>query len=365
MTRRCTQGWEAGWNSTDDYSGTVSISSAIKHSGNYSRRCNPTGTNVGYCYVPGKYNGTFSEPQAVCSFYFRPELLPASNNEEIAVMVDVSGASDWYEQIRINSAGNLGLFTQAGAQVGSWGTTTLVTGTWYRIDYQFVQTTNVYTLKVGGVVELTGTSAGLARLNTKQFIVGKATNRNGQSVDFYYDDAVVDTDTFPGERSIIRKKVNGVGTYDTINGTTPHWQQVDEVPPSFSDQLNTDTTSWPGATFTVESCASVGIPSDSVINSAQVTVVVYRNDYNPLARFRIRSNSTDYDSSNLIACGLSNVWREFIWTKVQDPATSAPWTIGGLDAVEIGVFASSGGTALQSIYLMVEYGPSVGMGQVI
>lgn len=367
MTRLYSCGWESGGFEEampPSSRGTWEVNSSIKHSGDYSFHINPTGTDIGFMRcLPN--DTLLNEPSAVCSFYFRPELLPAANNEEIAVVWNTAVGEAW-EQIRINSTGNLGIFAQNGTQIGSYGSTTLVTGAWYRIDYQFIQTTNGYTLKIDGATELSGTSAALARTNTGCFSVGKTTNRNGNSVDFYYDDAVIDSDTFPGEREIIRLNVDGDGTYTDILGTTPHWQQIDESPYSIVDYLETDRTVGHAGTFGCETCANAGINAGT-INSAQIVAVAHRVDYDPSAKFRIRSGSTNLDSTNLIACGLSNYWQLFNFMVVQDPATSAAWTMDGLDAAEIGVVENNAGAAHQicAIYLMVEFTVSTGMGQVI
>src|SRR3989304_2753603 len=125
--------------------GTQSISSAVKRTGDYSGRVNPTTTatgsfRLGTFQPSGLQIASGSVSQTLARFYFRVDTLPASGNEEIFVCADAGALTKF--SIRITSAGVLQAWSRTPSQLGSDGTTILSTGVWYRIDVKVYTGTN-------------------------------------------------------------------------------------------------------------------------------------------------------------------------------------------------------------------------------
>lgn len=224
MTIVAFYGAEAGTTNEIPFVGTCSISSAVKYNGNYSLRCNPvtTGTGAGfitaYNSTTGAGNYLYNIADGYHKFDFRVDTLPAANSEEICCIV-TTGTGSIKMSVRITSAGKLQAWNDGVggyAQMGSDSTTTLATdGTWYRIEIYCGNTKpGPYEIKINGVSEISG-NGNIRAGNSGGIYIGKAFNRNGQSVDFYYDDAIVDDTVYPGSSQVIRLDPTGDGTYTT------------------------------------------------------------------------------------------------------------------------------------------------------
>src|SRR3990167_4665140 len=85
--------------------GTASIQSSIKRSGNYALRANPTTTGTGYADIRDQsvdFNKELDIATAYYRFWFRPETIPAANSEEFAAVLT---ATAYKMSLRITSAG--------------------------------------------------------------------------------------------------------------------------------------------------------------------------------------------------------------------------------------------------------------------
>lgn len=353
--------------------GTASVQNTTVRSAGYALRCNPTTTATGSALIQGFANtgggAAWSASVTYLRFYFRIATLPASANEEFftietsGVAVKISG--------RITSAGNIQLYSSTTLQLGSDGTTTLALNRWYRIEVKCgTGLANViYELRVNGITELSGNGA-LLNTASGEARLGKVTDRNGQSVDFYYDDVLVSDTDFPGQGRIRVKIPVGIGAYDAFTSSSGGAKNtdVDEIPTNATDWVVTSGTSGQAQTFTLTSNANASI--NGQINTVKL-FTAWRN-HNPVTsagngtvRLRLRSGTTDLDTGADIATGNSYLGRQML--SDTDPNTGAAWTEAALDSVQGGGVEKVTGAAtsrLSTVYLFVDFIPGVGAGAV-
>lgn len=288
------QYWFAGFDTGDasecqSTSGTVSFvtSPVAGTNSTYSLRSNPTTTNVGWAAMTGRTgSGTTSASLVAASnsdglstffkFDFRIGLLPAVSE------VFASFASSL--ELRITAAGLIELYNNVPTLLAT-GVTTLTTGVWYRVEIKVTTTSGfsaVMTVRVDGVNQFQ-TSVDLSSGATPR--LGKVVDRNGGSVDFYYDDFVFKSESFgiPGaswigdaECYLLLPTANGTDqTWSIGAGSGSHYQVVDEVPPSSADYLLSTLVNLDKET---ESLANTtGTPITDYIASVQPTILVARD----------------------------------------------------------------------------------------
>lgn len=148
------------------------------------------------------------------------------------------------------------------------------------------------------------------------------------------------------------------------------WQNVDEVPPDINTTYLLSTLTLNDAsTVILETLANAGYVSGNIGAVLAVFFTTRDAGGTAKARFRLRSGITEVDTSADLSIGTgpgtSPVAAMFFTT---DPATTAAWTVAGVNAVEIGVIERNSlapKTRWTAGYLMVCITPSAGMGQVI
>ena len=359
-------GWETGYqlftfnNMGEAYTGagTASISSVSKRSGAYSLIVNPTTTAVGYAVIgtqpaTGGAGLAYNEPTIYARFYHNPATLPAANNEEIFVARTTAAAYKF--ALRINSSGKLMAFASDGTtQLGSDGTTTVQL--WDRIECKVgTGAAADYEVLINGVSELSGTG-NLSTTNNGDIAVGKVTNRNSQSVVFYYDDVLISNSAYPGDSKCKIMIPNGDGTYTawTIGaGGGADWENVDEVPnDGTTTYLLSTLTIGEASTVTIESAATAGI--SGTILAVKPISIHSRVTLSASPKLRFRSGATEVDSA-----AISQGTGAFVAASVNvtDPNTSAAWELAALSSLEVGMVggSSSRQTVMTSDYVMVEF----------
>lgn len=259
-------------------------------------------------------------------------------------------------ELRLNSSGNLAVYDST-PTVQSTGSTTLSSGTWYCIELSNSQSggvNNQWELKINGSVEASGTFAIVN--SVANVIVGKTINRNGNSVDFYYDDVAISDSAYPGEGRCTLLVPNANGTYQTATigaGAGSHYQNVDEVPhDSDTTYLVTDGAS--GAETEAMS-DTAGASVSGTVNCAKAMCVLKRDGAtNGSIKQRRRSGSTDSDLGSAFATTASYALCASLMDT--DPATSSAWATSGIDGVEVGVVDQSANkTRVTACYLAVDY----------
>ena len=363
-------GWETGYQSTTlggmgegNAAGTISLSSAIKRSGIYSLRTNPTTTAVGYVVIGthtglGQPTSAYNEATVYARFYLYIATLPAANNEEI--FVAYTTASAYKLALRINSSGKLMAFASDGTtQLGSDGATTLSTGIWYRIEVQIgTGATANYEVRIDGATELSGTG-NLSTTNNGLIVVGKVTNRNGQSVDFYYDDDLISNSAWPGAGQSLVMAPDGDGTYTawTIGaGGGADWTNIEEIPnDGATTYLQSTNVVGDTSSAALVSAATAGI--SGTILCVKPIVIHNRAALSASAKIRLRSGTTNSDSS---AFSNGKAWLVAAGLYETDPATGLAWELSALDSIEVGMVENhtTRKTNCTAMYAMVEFIPA-------
>jgi len=168
-------------------SGTASIQATTKRTGTYALQVNPTTTATGFVQVRGYDSSTGEDVSAntatlYVQFYFRYGTKPAANSEEILVARS-TGSTDKFS-LRLRSDGLIEAFDSAAASLGTC-TTVLAADTWYRIACQIgTGAAAAYDVRINGTSELSGTG-NLTTSNHNLIRLGKATDRNGQTINVY------------------------------------------------------------------------------------------------------------------------------------------------------------------------------------
>lgn len=330
-------GWESGDSAAESVSttGTVSIQSTTKRTGTYALQANPTTTATGYANV-GTIDSTardvnFDVADVYARFYFRAATLPASNSEPIFSSNRSTGGAIKFE-LRIDSAGNLLGYGQ-GTSLLATGTTVLSTGTWYRIEVRVGTGASAnWEVKINGTSEISGT-ADLRSDNNVNVRFGKTTNRNGNTVDFFYDDIAVSDSAYPGASDgVYPLTVDGDGTYTawTVGaGAGADYTNIDEIPhDSSTTYLLSTLSAGDASTGTL-----ISMPSSSSIYAVKATTFVIRNGAGASFQQRTRSGSTDSDTADITPLASYTDYHQLHAT---DPNTSSAWTESAVNAIEVG-----------------------------
>lgn len=344
-------------------SGTASVQSTTKRTGAYALQINPTTTGVGSAIIAG-FDTTGAQTNWDAAtvyhrFYFRAGTLPASS-EEIAQIRDT--ADTLKMSVRVSSAGKLSTYKNDGTTQIAEGTKVLVTGTWYKIGVSVGTGTSAsYLLEIDGVTEISGTvtSSGLGTVNCGFLYLGKVVNRNGGTVNFYYDDVLVSDTSMPPAGGIVTLYPNADGNANLWDATTgtPKANQVKEVPIDAVTYLTSPSSFIDGdaQTLGLDSCATAGITGQ--INSIKSVQALRRDGAsNGACRLRIRIGSTDHDTPSNVATGNGYLVRGFIYTV--NPDTGVAFTLADLDGTEVGVLTKSANRSRISVAtLMVDFQP--------
>jgi hypothetical protein len=351
--------------------GTGSIQSSIKRTGTYALQINPLTTGVGHFNLrklstgTGSHSTNFDVATTYTRFYLYIATLPAANSEEF--FTARTNADGVKLALRLNSAGNVLAYDTTGTNLLATGSTVLGLGQWYRIEVQCgTGGAATYTVKIDGTQEFTGTGD-LNATNNGRVTLGKRANRNGQTVDFYYDDLSVSDSAFPGAGACKVMRVSADGNYTTWTigaGAGSDWENIDEIPPDDdTTYLLSTLVSAQASTGAFETAASAGITG--TVNSVQIVVVSKRDGgSNGSVRVRMRSGSTDFDTTSNQATG--SAYDMLGISRDTDPATSAAWLLAALDSLEGGIIerSTTAATRLTAVYAQVDYvpAPSAGAG---
>ena len=348
-----------------DESGTRSYDTGTVKTGTYSLRVNPTTTATGYV----RYRGVAATGivtglgLAACfaAFKFRIATAPSADDEPIFQFLS-PGATVKLE-VRLDSSRNLVVYDKDGSSVAT-GSTVLALNTWYEIGVRGSNgTTGAYAVEIDGSSELSGTCNQQGN-NVDYAVVGKFTDRNGETIDVFYDDIVIDDTAFPTsgwEIGEILPNADG-STQEFANGTgASDYTQVDELPPSNSDYVASTGSAGDQALFDMESASTGGI-SGTIL--ALVACIRGRTPSGTSsASLRVRSNTTNSDST---AAALGGTETTRIRVLANDPDTAAAWLTGGIDAVEVGIIENNAVTTrLSFVNAQVVYVPSGGGGTIL
>lgn len=349
------------------------VSPSVKRTGeDYSWRANAitTGTRSAEFLTQNTqptYNNV-NTANATYRFYFNAATLPASLSEEICQIRDTSDALKL--ALRIKSDGKIQVYNSGGTtQLGSDSTVVLSADTWYRIEIQCgTGAAATYTVRIYDdndsptlLDTLTGTG-NLSTTNHRGIRIGKVTNRNGQTVDFYYTGLHIRNDlTWCGHsRYKILVPVN--------NGTDTGWAgvytAVDEPPPHDGNATAINAVAVAATeTYVMQNTSDVGLSTET-INALRIDCRAKSTSGSPSCSVRVRSGGSAYDSSAATVTanvnGTPDSYTAFAHVRELDPATSALWTHSGVDSMEAGIHkpSSTGSAVCTAVWVMVDYVPS-------
>ena len=281
--------------------------------------------------------------------------------------------------VRVNSAGNLMAFANDGTtQIGSNSATALALNTWYWITVSCATgTTAAIAVNIDGVSAITGTGD-LTVNNGGAIDLGKTTNRNGQTVDFFYDDWQIDDTEIPTEKRalMLRPDSDGAAVTWTRGGTDSgnDWDQVDEIPPDTADYLVSTLSIGDRSNVGFASCASAGITG--TIAAVRFSAYSARDGAaNGTYSLGIRSGGTNSDNAatNGSGAAFAFVVRASVSTVlVVDPTDAAAWTVAKVDALEGCVIEQEATDKTKTAWMGLEVlftagpvGPLIGPGRII
>lgn len=326
--------------------GTVAASTVQKRTGAYSLRINPAAA-ASYVRIRGLaatgVGADLGLTTCYYSFYIYFVTIPASAHQ-----IAVVNPSQCFLYLNSSSAGELSVFGNPEVATGFFPTT----GVWYHIEVKSV-TSGASTLRIDGGADINFTGRAGTQTNIELGDSGDASS----TYDTYYDDIVIDSAAYPGVGQVNILKPNGTGNYTAWTdgaGTAP--TNVAEAPHDSDTSYITSQTNAAAETEALDSAATGGV--GGTIAATKTCAIVRDVTGVSSIQVRTRSATTDQDTT-AVDPGATYVLLAKL--NVTDPATSAAWTSGGLDAMEAGVVCASATTALRctALYVMVECAGSV------
>jgi hypothetical protein len=341
------RGAGTGYFGIGEMTGSSSYQSGVVRTGAYALQANPAGAATG-CLNAGQLNlnavrqgmsRTFQEAgptnTVYTRFYFYWATKPAANDEEIYRMNNSAGQASL--RLLLRSTGDLELLDVTGASLGT--TAVLTAATWYRIEVEAnVGAAAAYELRIDGITILSGTAnQGGSNFFFNSF--GKFANRNGQTIDVYYDDMLVDDAVFPGPGRIINLRPDANGTFSAWTAGTgaSDFNEIDEIPPDDDTSYIANTAvASTISTFNFQSAATGGITGaiQAVCPWLTLRDIVAGG---PRTRFKVISGATTDDAFAMTTSGVTTGYLSFFNIMLLDPDTGLPWTIAALNAIQAGV----------------------------
>jgi hypothetical protein len=334
--------------------GTFSFDTTTKYTGTYALHVSPIGAVTGYCGLGIISGNGVSTTGGTGPFYTVFRFLAASipsGTEDIYV---AEGASSTMKlSVRLTSTGKLQAYDSTNTQLGTDSTTTLSAGTWYLIGVKAATgATGAYEVTINGSVEMSGTG-NLSTQAHAQRVLGKRTNQNSKSVDFYYDDVVIDTVDYPAGNMVVALHPNANGsTMQWTAGTgASNYTQVNEVVPSTIEYVQSVAQN-NVALFTFESLpAGTGTTVAAVKTMQRVAEVT-----SGTTTYAVRIRSGGVNSNTTTADVGSTAYATRSLLLETDPATSVAWTTAAVNLAEAGGVDSTTTPRLRLawVVLMVE-----------
>ena len=370
-------------------SGTVSISSSTKRSGDYAYRANPASST-------GTFYKTWANSAQSNKFWFRTYLRIADDPSADTYVLQAGNGGSGKISVRLTTTSTLQLRNEEdNTNIGS-ASSALSANTWYRVE-MFVDTTTLSStdaeLRLDGISVSSSTSENLAA-GIDRLTWGSATSG---TTDLFFDDLAINdstgrADNWPGEGKLVHMQPDANGdnsawTRDpsNCNGSSNNYECVDEVTPNDNTDFLRSQTNAQIDDVNLESSSNAGISSGDFIKLVSVGIRIRAcgngtggpdcipGDANTNFKVRLKASSggTVDDATGDIV-DADTAWRTndddpraLNWLTAFDlPGTStAPWTTTNLDSAQIGVQNddSSGiGWRVSTLWLQVEYVPKSG-----
>jgi len=331
--------------------GSWSNQTTIVLSGTRSIRFAPVGSAVANARLAlirpdGRRDTEFNTANCYTQVRLHIVTAPASNQEKIIEFADTGGSTKAF--VALNSSRQLEFYNNAGGLVAT-GATSLSLNTTYFIQVRTSTGSGnqPYEVHIDEVLELSGTANQLTN-NHGSVYFGKRDNLNSQTMDIVMDCFYCDDSTFIGDGEV-------AGLTPTANGSVAQWTsgtgasnytQVDEIPPSTADYIQSAASSNQSHYVELEDCATVGITG--TIQAFKATAFLREVSSGTSSnKLRISSGASNLDTT-AFNHSTSNVHIQLL--AEEDPDTSAPWTLSGIDALEIGVIEANA-IAMRCFYM--------------
>lgn len=359
-------------------SGTISISSSTKRSGDYAYRANPTSNN-------GTFYKTWANSAQSNKFWFRAYLRIATAPSTNTYITQIGSGASGKISVRLTTSSTLQLRNEEDdTNIGS-ASSALSTNTWYRIEV-YVDTTTLSStdaeLRLDGVSISFSTTENLAA-GIDRLTWGSSANG---TTDLYFDDIAINdstgraVDNWPGEGRLVHMQPNADGSNTAWIGDpsdTNDYDDVDEVTPNDDTDFIHSQTNNQLDDNNLEAATSAGIGANDAIKLVSLGVRIrpcgnasggpmcgIGANINWEARITGGGNTeqsgsiTISDSSGWITNDDDSAKLNKI-TLYDLPGTgTAPWTVTELDSAQIGVAnrdSSSTGFRVSTTWLQVEY----------
>lgn len=329
--------------------GTFTFATSGHRTGTYALQCNPTTTAVGWVSLGAigatGVLGNFNNATLWMGFAFKAVTAPSADSEPFLQFAD-SGSAQKLE-IRLTSTGKIAAYNSAGTLITTGATT--VGSTYVYVEVKCgTGASAAWEVKINGTTEISGTTDNLGTNNTAIISIGKRNNRNGRTVDFYFDDLYVDdaaylatTTATPEVRILIPNAAGASAGWTNGLGTT--FAQVDEIPPesdgtdaSYIQASATEDNQY--HVFAVEDTATKNVTGTISAVSGFVWAKTGSVSGTSTVAIRMRSSTTNSDATGL---ELTTSYQGLHRLLVQDPATSAAWGSSGVDGVQVGMTAGT------------------------
>lgn len=348
----------------DSVTGTPSISTTIKRSGNAAWRFNASGSAT---YFQHQYS---AGSDAFYSAWFYFASFPGAN----AIIFRLwDGAAGQY--IQISSTGVLEFFNGAGVSLGT--TSALSTGVWYNLQIAGTDTPGLQEARLNGVVIGT-TGTGYSGTSIRVGVQSAVT------MDMYVDDIIINDDLGSNETSypnmdarVIHLKPNGAGDSNTWEhdsggaGDANNYTEVYETTPDGATSYivrDTAVSNQPKDLYAMESPSLYGIePNDKIIAVATGARIGSTSNTSAAGRngnVGIKAGGTEAWSGSVDWS--INGWRThadpvpriYKYVAYVDPSDSAAWSYTKLESIQAGVRANSSATTdvrVSTVWLSVQY----------
>lgn len=349
-------GWGTGTtNELENVTGTCSIDSSIKRTQSYAFRVNPVTTAVGHAQARGFTSSGAKGNLGIADCYIRVYLYvaaaPASNSEEILTFN--TGISDKLA-VRLNSDRTLALYDSGPAQIGSNSPSAIPLNQWVRLEvYCGTGIGATATLRLNGVTEITGTAT--LTNNTANVKIGKVNNRNGQSIDVYYDDFAIENATWVGAGRVLYLTPNAQGVDNQFTGgfaeVAVPWDDAVYIQTSgVADQAET----WGFTDYT-------GLSSAKIAGTLTLMRVIRDGGSNGSLKLRRRVGGTAYDLGSAAA---TTSTATLLGAVDISPPGGGNWAASLLDSWEGGAVEASTNASrvLGAVLAVANRDPSPGTG---
>ena len=340
------------------------MQSLVKRSGAYALKAAVTTSNT--CYVEyGGYDAggsarsvPINSRQCFVGVAFRFAALPASGKEPF---LEWRANSARKGAIALNASGNLELIRAAGNVVAT-GATVLAPNTWYYVEGVLSAfSTGYIECRLNGVLEASG-NGDVRNENSEYVRIGKPYNANSNTVEFYFDDFIINDAAYANPCRIYRLAPVADGATQQFSAGTnaSNYLECDEAPADDDTtyvQAPTDSVS---AQFEIASAAALVAESEEIY--ALASVAYLKTGTNVF--IQLREGGVVAGTSLPISGGVS--YRELSYVAPFRVSTGERWTVETVAGAEVGVFAGSGGVGCRLsamfAHLVVRDKPAYGDG---